>query len=120
MFVRCGASKGHSAPDRNTTPATVCGGLVAVTGTNTIFKAAPDNDEDVSNGRRFRRLARRFSDTLRRSLSSEDESSPPPGRMPNYALRATLFSTECLKDRTQFAEAALQFIRLTAEDADLR
>ncbi|XP_037085007.1 trafficking protein particle complex subunit 8-like [Pollicipes pollicipes] len=41
-------------------------------------------------------------------------------RMPNFALRATLFSTECLKDRGQFAEAALQFIRLTAEDADLR
>ncbi|XP_043229133.1 trafficking protein particle complex subunit 8-like isoform X2 [Amphibalanus amphitrite] len=41
-------------------------------------------------------------------------------RMPNYALRATLFSTECLKDRAQFTEAALQFIRLTAEDADLK
>ena len=121
MFVRCGASKSTAAGDRASAPATVCGGLVAVAGgVGPDVGGGGDDGGDASSGRRFRRLARRLSATLRRSLSSEDESVPPPGRMPNYALRATLFSTECLKDRTQFAEAALQFIRLTAEDADLR
>ncbi|KAF0297930.1 Trafficking protein particle complex subunit 8 [Amphibalanus amphitrite] len=106
-------------------PETVCGGLVAVRPAAELIASADragdeEREGDGSGGRRFRRLARRLSATLRRSLSAEEDPSPPTGRMPNYALRATLFSTECLKDRAQFTEAALQFIRLTAEDADLR
>lgn len=36
-------------------------------------------------------------------------------RNPLYATRATLVSTEALKSRKMFNEAALQFIKLTSE-----
>lgn len=39
---------------------------------------------------------------------------------PLYAARATIVSTEALKSRGMFHEAALQFIKLTSEDSDLR
>ncbi|XP_061162581.1 trafficking protein particle complex subunit 8-like isoform X1 [Saccostrea echinata] len=39
---------------------------------------------------------------------------------PLYATRATLVSTEALKSRKMYNEAALQFIKLTSEDSDLR
>ncbi|XP_048756768.2 trafficking protein particle complex subunit 8-like isoform X4 [Ostrea edulis] len=39
---------------------------------------------------------------------------------PLYATRATLVSTEALKSRKMFNEAALQFIKLTSEESDLR
>lgn len=41
-------------------------------------------------------------------------------RMPQFAVRATLFSCECLCGRGQFGEAAKQLIRMTSEDSDLR
>jgi len=41
-------------------------------------------------------------------------------RMPEYALRACLMSTEALKARDMYPEAASEFIKLTNEDADLR
>ena len=41
-------------------------------------------------------------------------------RMPQFATRATLLSTECLKGRSLYGEAAKQFIRMTSEDSDLR
>ena len=40
--------------------------------------------------------------------------------MPQFATRATLLSTECLKGRSLYSEAAKQFIRMTSEDSDLR
>lgn len=40
--------------------------------------------------------------------------------MPQFATRATLLSTECLKGRSLYGEAAKQFIRMTSEDSDLR
>ncbi|XP_076111682.1 trafficking protein particle complex subunit 8-like isoform X2 [Mytilus galloprovincialis] len=39
---------------------------------------------------------------------------------PLYAARATVVSTEALKSRRMYHEAALQFIKLTSEDSDLR
>nr|CAD7257197.1 unnamed protein product [Timema shepardi] len=41
-------------------------------------------------------------------------------KMPQFATRATLLSTECLKGRNLYGEAAKQFIRMTSEDSDLR
>ncbi|XP_046999759.1 trafficking protein particle complex subunit 8 isoform X1 [Schistocerca americana] len=41
-------------------------------------------------------------------------------KMPQFATRATLLSTECLKGRSLYGEAAKQFIRMTSEDSDLR
>ncbi|KAK7864298.1 hypothetical protein R5R35_009554 [Gryllus longicercus] len=41
-------------------------------------------------------------------------------KMPQFATRATLLSTECLKGRGLYGEAAQQFIRMTSEDSDLR
>ncbi|XP_067001319.1 trafficking protein particle complex subunit 8 isoform X2 [Anabrus simplex] len=41
-------------------------------------------------------------------------------KMPQFATRATLLSTECLKGRGMYGEAAQQFIRMTSEDSDLR
>lgn len=40
--------------------------------------------------------------------------------MPNWATRCAILSSECLKLTGQYNEAALQLIRLTSEDADLR
>lgn len=40
-------------------------------------------------------------------------------KLPQFATRATLLSTECLKDKGQYGEAAHQFIRMTTEDSDL-
>ncbi|XP_070575139.1 trafficking protein particle complex subunit 8-like [Ptychodera flava] len=37
-----------------------------------------------------------------------------------FATRATLLSTEALKARSMYADAAMQFIRMTSEDSDLR
>ncbi|XP_077982517.1 trafficking protein particle complex subunit 8-like [Glandiceps talaboti] len=39
---------------------------------------------------------------------------------PQFATRATLLSTEALKARNMYADAAMQFIRMTSEDSDLR
>ena len=43
-----------------------------------------------------------------------------PERKPNFATRAIILSTEILKARGMFAEAAMEFIRMTGEDSDLR
>lgn len=40
--------------------------------------------------------------------------------MPQFATRATLLSTECLKSQQSFGEAAHQLIRMTSEESDLR
>lgn len=41
-------------------------------------------------------------------------------RMPQYAVRATLLSVQCLCNRGMYSEAARQLIRMTSEDCDLR
>eukprot|EP00795_Rhopilema_esculentum_P001366 gene1366-15771_t len=41
-------------------------------------------------------------------------------RLPEYATRACLMSTEVFKYRNMFADAAFEFIKLTNEDCDLR
>ena len=41
-------------------------------------------------------------------------------RMSNWATRCAVMASECLKSTGQYGEAALQLIRLTSEDADLR
>ncbi|XP_064640195.1 trafficking protein particle complex subunit 8-like isoform X2 [Lineus longissimus] len=41
-------------------------------------------------------------------------------RSPQFATRATLLCTEALKSKNLFAEAAMQFIKMTSEDSDLR
>ncbi|XP_034943856.1 trafficking protein particle complex subunit 8 [Chelonus insularis] len=41
-------------------------------------------------------------------------------KMPQFATRATLLSSECLKGRNLFGDAAKQLIRMTSEDSDLR
>lgn len=41
-------------------------------------------------------------------------------KLPQFATRATLFSTDCLKYKKLFGEAANQYIRMTSEDSDLR
>lgn len=41
-------------------------------------------------------------------------------RQPALATRATLLSTECLRQSRQHSEAAKQLIRMTSEDSDLR
>ncbi|XP_050313805.1 trafficking protein particle complex subunit 8 isoform X2 [Anthonomus grandis grandis] len=41
-------------------------------------------------------------------------------KMPFYATRATILSIECLKAKDLYGEAALQLIRMTSEDSDLR
>nr|XP_006816958.1 PREDICTED: trafficking protein particle complex subunit 8-like [Saccoglossus kowalevskii] len=38
----------------------------------------------------------------------------------HFATRATILSTEILKAKNMYAEAAMQFIRMTSEDSDLR
>jgi tetratricopeptide (TPR) repeat protein len=40
--------------------------------------------------------------------------------MPQFATRATLLSSECLKSRGLYGEAAHQLIRMTSEESDLR
>lgn len=40
--------------------------------------------------------------------------------MPQFATRATLLSSEYLKSKQQYIEAAKQLIRMTSEDSDLR
>lgn len=40
--------------------------------------------------------------------------------MPQFATRATLLSSECLKSQQSFGEAAHQLIRMTSEESDLR
>lgn len=40
--------------------------------------------------------------------------------MPYWATRCAVLASECLKTANQYSEAALQLIRLTSEDADLR
>ncbi|RUS81108.1 hypothetical protein EGW08_011148, partial [Elysia chlorotica] len=40
-------------------------------------------------------------------------------RNPQYATRATLTSTEALKKKAMFNEAAMQFLKMTSEDSDL-
>ncbi|XP_074645318.1 trafficking protein particle complex subunit 8-like [Tubulanus polymorphus] len=41
-------------------------------------------------------------------------------KSPQFATRTTLMSTEALKSRGLYSEAAMQFIKMTSEDADLR
>ncbi|GJQ66108.1 hypothetical protein Trydic_g5778 [Trypoxylus dichotomus] len=41
-------------------------------------------------------------------------------KMAQFATRATLFSFECLKGRSLYGDAALQLIRMTSEESDLR
>lgn len=41
-------------------------------------------------------------------------------KLPQFATRATLLGSECLKQQNQFSEAAIQLIRMTSEDSDLR
>ncbi|XP_015112086.1 trafficking protein particle complex subunit 8 [Diachasma alloeum] len=41
-------------------------------------------------------------------------------KMPQFATRATLLSSECLKGKNLYGEAAKQLIRMTSEDSDLR
>ncbi|KAK9889952.1 hypothetical protein WA026_008761 [Henosepilachna vigintioctopunctata] len=41
-------------------------------------------------------------------------------KLPQFATRATLLGTECLKSKLLFGEAALQLIRMTSEESDLR
>lgn len=41
-------------------------------------------------------------------------------KSPQFATRATMLSTEALKSRGMYAEAAMQFIKMTSEDSDLR
>lgn len=41
-------------------------------------------------------------------------------RLPQFATRAALLSSEILKSRGLMGEAAQQLIRLTSEDSDLR
>ncbi|XP_075215467.1 trafficking protein particle complex subunit 8 homolog l(3)76BDm isoform X2 [Lycorma delicatula] len=62
-------------------------------------------------------------DTARKAHDYADESILiylNPCRMPQFATRATLFSTECLKGRGMYGEAAKQLIRMTSEESDLR
>ena len=40
--------------------------------------------------------------------------------MPYWATRCAVLASECLKATNQYSDAALQLIRLTSEDADLR
>lgn len=40
--------------------------------------------------------------------------------MPQFATRATILSSECLKYQNLFGEAAHQLIRMTSEESDLR
>ncbi|XP_070190978.1 trafficking protein particle complex subunit 8-like isoform X2 [Littorina saxatilis] len=40
-------------------------------------------------------------------------------RNPPYAMRATLISSEILKRRNQYSDAAMQFLKMITEDADL-
>ncbi|XP_059351867.1 trafficking protein particle complex subunit 8-like isoform X1 [Daphnia carinata] len=41
-------------------------------------------------------------------------------KMPYWATRCAVLASECLKATNQYSDAALQLIRLTSEDADLR
>ncbi|KAE8746892.1 hypothetical protein FOCC_FOCC006312 [Frankliniella occidentalis] len=41
-------------------------------------------------------------------------------RLQQFATRSTLLSTECLKSRAQYTDAAKQLLRMTSEDSDLR
>lgn len=41
-------------------------------------------------------------------------------KMPQFATRATLYSTECLRAKENYGEAATQYIKMTSEDSDLR
>ncbi|KAF7286967.1 hypothetical protein GWI33_002813 [Rhynchophorus ferrugineus] len=41
-------------------------------------------------------------------------------KMPQFATRATILSSECLKSKQLYGEAAHQLIRMTSEDSDLR
>lgn len=41
-------------------------------------------------------------------------------RLPQFATRATLLSSECLKTKLLYGETAHQLIRMTSEDSDLR
>lgn len=62
-------------------------------------------------------------DTARKAHDYADESILTylnSCRMPQFATRATLFSTECLKGRGMYGEAAKQLIRMTSEESDLR
>lgn len=40
--------------------------------------------------------------------------------MPQFATRATILSSECLKAKNMYGDAALHLIRMTSEESDLR
>lgn len=62
------------------------------------------------------------------NLSSEDSSQAEINnlfgdfrrRLPQFATRATLLGSECLKEKSLYGEAALQLIRMTSEESHLR
>uniref|UniRef100_T1J0M8 Trafficking protein particle complex subunit 8 n=1 Tax=Strigamia maritima TaxID=126957 RepID=T1J0M8_STRMM len=41
-------------------------------------------------------------------------------KLPHFATRCTLLSSECLKSKNLFSEAAMQLIKMTCEDSDLQ
>lgn len=59
---------------------------------------------------------RKTSDYLEESITTYLTTC----KMAQFATRATLLSTECLKSKGLYGEAAHQLIRMTSEDSDLR
>ncbi|CAH0382112.1 unnamed protein product [Bemisia tabaci] len=60
---------------------------------------------------------------LRKALEYSEESITTylnSCGLPQFATRATLFTSECLKEKGMYCEAAKQLIRMTSEDSDLR
>lgn len=64
----------------------------------------------------FNELTRKFVDYMDESINTYLTMC----KMPQFATRATLFSTECLKFKKHYGEAANQYIKMTSEDSDLR
>nr|XP_022915433.1 trafficking protein particle complex subunit 8 [Onthophagus taurus] len=63
------------------------------------------------------------NETSRKTLDYMDESITTYlniCKLPQFATRATLLSSECLKGRQMYGEAAHQLIRMTSEESDLR
>lgn len=61
-------------------------------------------------------LARKVVEYAEESIITYQNSC----RMNQFATRATLLSVECLKGRGLYGEAAMQLIRMSGEDSDLR
>lgn len=63
------------------------------------------------------------NETSRKSFEYMEESITTylnTCKMPQFATRATIISSECLKSKNMFGEAAHQLIRMTSEESDLR